>query len=42
MVEQVGQWRREDGDVVRKAARQPGPRAQGADPVVDTGGSGAV
>ncbi|WP_209508427.1 hypothetical protein [Streptomyces griseochromogenes] len=42
MVGQVGQWCREDGDVVRKAGQQPGSRAQGADPVLGTGGSGAV
>src|SRR5690348_10890896 len=44
VVEQVGQRRREDGDVVREAGRrqQPGPRAQGTDPVLDTDRSGAV
>ncbi|GDY80690.1 hypothetical protein SAV31267_101750 [Streptomyces avermitilis] len=44
MLEQVGQWRHEDRDVVQEAGRhqQPGPRAQGVDPVLDTGGSGAV
>ncbi|GGZ39638.1 hypothetical protein GCM10010344_00010 [Streptomyces bluensis] len=42
MVEQVGQRRREDRDVVREAGQQPGARPQGADPVLDTGGSGAV
>jgi hypothetical protein len=46
VLEQVGQRSREDGDgdVVREAGRrqQPGPRAQGTDPVLDTGGSGAV
>ncbi|MCX4426526.1 hypothetical protein OG991_44730 [Streptomyces mirabilis] len=44
VLEQVGQRCREDGDVVQEAGRcqQSGSRAQGADPVVDTGGSGAV
>ncbi|GAB3002254.1 hypothetical protein GCM10023080_079920 [Streptomyces pseudoechinosporeus] len=44
MVEQVGQRCREDGHLVQEAGRrqQPGPRTQGTDPVLDTGGSGAV
>ncbi|MGW7672159.1 hypothetical protein ACWGJX_34445 [Streptomyces sp. NPDC054775] len=44
MLEQVGQRRREDGDVVQEAGRrqQSGPGAQGADPVLDTSRSGAV
>lgn len=42
MLEQVGQRCHEHGDVVRIAGQQSGSRVQGADPVLDTGRSGAV
>lgn len=44
VLEQVGQRCSEYGDVAQEARRcqQPGSRAQGADPVLDTDGSGAV